>query len=541
MKEKPIYVTGHQNPDTDSIASAIAYAALKRELGINALAARLGHTTLESEYLLQRFGFEEPLHIYTGRCLLGDIDIDDAHLVARDLTMKEALDLVLKRKNKAIFVVDQNKKLEGVVSISNLTSFWAFDETELECLMSKVKLENIIKTLNANVLVPSNDFKTNGKIIFFPTLTNRFELSKDAIAIVTNQPEIQRKCIKVGVKLIVVVGEDWLDNVTLEMAKEAKVAIIHTDLSPLAVSQLIFQSPSIENIMVKDVISFSFSETVEEASARMAKTRYRSYPVVNDAKQVVGSISRYHLFNYKRKQFILMDHNELKQSVPDIEFAEILEIVDHHRLGGLKTANPINYSCMVVGSTCTIVALKYFELKVSLSKEMAGLLMGGILADTLNLKSPTTSNIDQEMVQKLAEIAKVDPNELAQGIIDASASILDKRLVDIVYEDFKEFSIEGNKVAISQTQCKSKAEFDQVKEALTDYIKEVCTMNKYDALVILLTNPSGIGSYYLCAGQKKTMIEKKFINLSNEEGFVNGIISRKKQVVPMITEALAVQ
>lgn len=540
MKEKPIFVTGHLNPDTDAIASCIAYANLKKELGYNCVAARIGHTTMETEYLLNRFGFEEPLHIYSGRCSISDIDIDDACLVTKDVTMKEALDLVLQRKNKGVFVVNEKKRLEGVVSVSNLTSLWTVNEEVLRELMSSVKLDNVIRTLKASVLVSNKNFKTSGKIEFFPSISGDNNLSRGCIAIVSNQPEVQRRCIDAGVSLIVIVGENWMDSVTLQRAEEANVAVIHTPLSPLAVSQLIFQSPSVENIMAKDVISFNLSETVEDASARMAKTRHRTYPVLDENQCVVGAISRYHLFNYQKKQFILMDHNELKQSVPDIEFAEIVEIVDHHRLGGIKTANPINYSCMVVGSTCTIVALKYFEYNIPMTKEMAGLMLGGILADTLNLKSPTTAKQDREMVKKLSEIAMVDSQELAQGIVDASASILDKRFVDIVYEDFKEFSIEGNKIAISQTQCKSKDEFLTIKDSLQDYLNEVCTMNKYDVLLILLTNPSGSGSYYLVAGQKRRCIKKAFMQFSNEEGFAKGFISRKKQVVPLITEILTV-
>ncbi|MDY6062599.1 MAG: putative manganese-dependent inorganic diphosphatase [Erysipelotrichaceae bacterium] len=537
MKEKPIFVTGHLNPDTDAIASAIAYANLKKELGYNCVPGRLGRVSLETDYLLERFGFDEPTHIYTAKCTINDIDIDDAYLVTKDLTMKEALDLVLKRTSKGIFVVDNQKHLEGVVSISNLTSLWTVNEIDLCYMMSTASLENIIKTLKATVLNRADDFKNTGMVEFFPNANTAANITEGSITIVSNQPETQRRCIESGSSLIVIVGENWIDSVTLEMAKAKNVSVIHTSLSPLMVSQLIFQSPSIENIMVKDVISFSLNESVEDASTRISKTRFRSYPVLDDKKRVVGAISRYHLFNYEKKKFILVDHNEYKQSVPDLEHGEVIEVIDHHRLGGIKTSNPIPYTCMVIGSTCSIVALKYFEYKIALTKEMAGLLMGGIIADTLNLKSPTTSEIDHELIKKLAKIAKVDPNELAEGIINASASILEKRYVDIVYEDFKEFSIEDNRVAIAQTQCKNRDEFEQVKVGLQEYMDEVCTMSKYDVLLLALTDPNGMGSYFLVSGNSKAdMVAEYLKEHTDENGFMEKVISRKKQIVPMVTE-----
>lgn len=534
MKERPIYVVGHLNPDTDSIASAIAYAHLKNKLGFNCVPARLGHVSSEAEYLLERFGFEEPVQVFTARCTIADIEIDDAHLVSKDLTMKEALDIVLKRKNKGIFVVDENYQLEGVVSVTDLTSFLTVNEDKLIEIMSTVSLENLTKTLKADILNKVDNFKTSGTVDFFPSMNIDSSINKGSIAIVPNNPDIQRRCIEAKVSLIVIVGEDWVDSLTLKQAKENNIAVIYTPLSPLVVSQVIFQAPSVKHIMGKDIISVQLNETIEEASAKISKSRFRGYPVIDEYNTVIGAISRYHLFNYDKKEFILMDHNETKQSVPDIEHGRIIEIVDHHRIGGIKTDSPIEYTCMVVGSTCTIVALKYQQNNIEITKAMAGLLLGGIIADTLNLKSPTTSKLDHEMVELLSKIAEVDPNELSEGLINSSASILNKRFVEIVYQDFKEFKFQENRVAIGQTQCKSKEEFVQIKDKLQDYLNEMCAMNKYDVLLLLLTNPSGSGSYFLVTGAKSQSIYNALTNAANEDGFVKGIISRKKQIVPMI-------
>ncbi len=541
MKERPIYVTGHQNPDTDSIASSIAYANLKNKLGYNCLAARIGQVSLEAEYLLERYGFEEPLRIYSARCSINDIEIDDAHLVSKNLTMKEALDLILQRKNKGVFVVDENYHLEGIVSVTDVSGFLGIDTTtdKMVEIMKNVSLENVAKTLNATIIHSVDNFYASGEIAFFPSVDSN--VKSGSIVVISNNPNKQRKCINDNVALLVIVGENWIDDVTLKSAKEKNVAVIYTPYDSLMVSRLIFQSPSVEKIMTKNAITVNLSETIEEATEKISNSRYRSYPVVDEYNSVVGSISRYHLFNYKKKKFILMDHNELKQSVPDIEHGTIVEVVDHHRLGGLKTDNPIDYTCMVVGSTCTIVALKYLENKVEITPDIAGILLGGIIADTLNLKSPTTSDVDIEMVKILSEISKTNPDELSQALIDSSESLLSKKFVEIVYQDFKEFKISESRVGIGQTQCKSKEEFDKVKDTLQDYLNELCVMNNYDILLVLFTHPSGSGSYYLVSGKKSSSLNIALTNVANDDGFVKGVISRKKQIVPMISELFKVR
>lgn len=537
--QKPVYITGHKNPDTDSITSSIAYANYKRELGVNAIAGKIGPVGSEAEYLLERFGFEEPTTLFTAKSTIRDIDIDKAQIKPKTITVKEAMDVVVKKNNMGIIVADKENHLEGIVGVDDLTSLLSSDDASMVEIMSKVKLDDLVKTLEGEIIHDIKEFKTCGVIDFFPGFDTK--ITSASIAITSNNPEIQRHCINEKVACLVVVGENWIDSLTLSKAKENGVAVVHTSLSPLSVSRLVFQAISIEHVMVtKDkIITFNLSDNVDEASAKMAKTRFRSYPVVDENGKVMGTISRYHLLNYQKKQFILVDHNEVKQTIDDIEEGEVIEIVDHHRLGGIETINPISITTMVVGATCTIIARKYMESNIKLTKEMAGLLQGGIIADTLNFKSPTTTKIDIDTAKELEKISGVPMEELHEGLVNSSGSILNKKTIDVIYGDFKEFNINNNKVGLSQTPCKTEEEFNTIKPIVLDYIEKECESQKYDIMMVIFTNPNASGSYILCAGKKKDKVLDGFRELKLMVGeYAPNVISRKKQVLPEIIKIL---
>lgn len=541
MKDLPLYVIGHKNPDTDAIVSAIAYAQLKNSLGEKAVAGRLGGINSETEYLLKRFGFEEPLNLFSAKCTLKDLELDEVKLIKRDLTTKDALDLVMKAHNRSLFVADGEEKLEGVIANDDFNKLWTAQEEELQALMQTIDLDDIIKTLAATVFYRDAQFTPSGIVEFFPTYTE--EIARDSFVIVGNTPEIQRHALDYDIALLVIVGERWVDDLTLKKAAAKRVSVIATKLSPLSVSRLIFQAIKVKYLMTpqEKVISFETNDTIDEVGAKMAQSRYHSYPVLNRHGRIVGSISRFHLLNYRKKRFVLVDHNETGQSINDIESGEVVEIVDHHRLGGLETVNPIKITTMTVGSTSTIIALKYAEAKVTLSAAMAGLLLGGIIADTMNFKSPTTTQIDRETADKLAQIAAIATEELAKGLIDAAESILNKRNIEIVYGDFKEFSLHRLKIGLAQTPIKNYEEFTQVKDKVAAYLEEVCLMQRYDFLTVMFTLTNGSGSYLLSGGKKKKIVADAFGELLTADGFLPEVISRKKQLLPRIIETLEVK
>lgn len=536
--KKPIYVIGHKNADCDSICSAISYAYLKQQLQIHAVAGRLSGINSETRFVLDKFGFQEPELINTAKCTLKEIEIDEGFIVDKSLTMKEALDFILQRKNKGIFVVNDEGKLDGIVSVSNLTSILTANEQELVALMSKVTLANIVKTLNATVLNEAVEFTCSGQVYLMPSLANNLKMLPKGIVIVGNNIEVQRFVIDAKASMIIICGENWVDNVTLEKAKENNVCILHTPLSALNCSQLIYQSPSIEHIMTHDVIRFNVNETTEAVSHKMAKTRYRTYPVVDDEHRVVGAISRYHLFNYEKKRFILVDHNEASQSVNDLEFGEVIEIVDHHRLGGIETSNPINITSKIVGCTCSIIAELYLLYNIPIPYGIAGLMLCAIISDTLNLKSPTTTDTDRKMGKMLEGIVGESMDEISQQMIYNSDSIINKTPLQLLYDDFKEFRISEYKIAIGQSQCKSKEEYDAIKESFKAYLEDTVKTNHYDLILIMFTDPMGSGSYFLYTGKKAWVIDEGFKEFMEDE-FAHTLISRKKQVLPVIVELLS--
>ena len=533
--DRPIYVVGHKNPDTDAIVSAVAYAEYKKKQGINAVAGRIGAVPPETEYLLEKFGFEDPQMLFTAKATLREIDMDKAALAYKDMTMKEALDKVIKLQNRGLIVVDKKKTLQGIVTLDDLTYMWTKTDEQLEEIIKHIEIDNIVKTLEGT-LVLRGTHQLSGKMHMFPSLKSNVQ--DDSIVLLRNEDDKMQYCLELGATMLVICTSSPISKNILKMAKNAEATIITTELTPLSITRLIYQTPTIEHIMIpyEKIDYFSINDTVDEASRKIANSRHRSYPVLDANNKVVGAISRYHLFNYQKKQFILVDHNEKKQTIDDIDDGIVLEIVDHHRFGGFRSDNPINIITMPIGACSTIIANMFIENKVSLNKNLAGLLLGGIVSDTLNFKSPTTTDFDKQVARKLSKMSGISPNELSKGIIEHSDSLLDKRLIEVVYNDFKEFNIEGNKVGLSQAVCKTVDEYNKIHEDLQKYLEDSCKSGGYDLMAIMLTLANGSGSYLLRAGEKAYTLDGLFDEDSN--GFVNGLVSRKKQLLPSTIEAL---
>ena len=538
MKKNPIYVTGHKNPDTDAIVSAIAYAEFKQLQGVNAVAARIGSVSAETEYLLEKFGFEDPIRLYTAKCTLKEIDMDKAAVAYKEMTMKEALDKVIKLKNRGLIVVDKKKHLEGIVTLDDLTYMWTKTDEELSSIIRTIMIDDIVRTLNGT-LVLRGTHELSGKMHMFPSLKSNVE--DDSIVLLRNEDDKLQYCLELGATMLVVCTSSPISRKIMSMAKDAEASIITTELTPLSITRLIYQTPTIEHIMItKDKIDyFNINDTVDEASRKIAKSRHRSYPVLDNEGRVVGAISRYHLFNYQKKQLILVDHNEKKQSVDDIDDGTVVEIVDHHRFGGFYSDNPINVTTMPVGATATIIANKFWDRNIEMSRNLAGLLLGAIVSDTMNFRSPTTTSVDIETAKKLEEYSGIKAEDISKGLIEHSESLLNKRYIEIVYNDFKEFNIEGNKVGLTQAVCKSKEEYDALKSPLGKYLEDSCKTGGYDLMAAMLTNPNGSGSYILSAGARRNVVKSAFD--IDKDGFVEGLVSRKKQLLPGIINALNVK
>jgi manganese-dependent inorganic pyrophosphatase len=347
-------------------------------------------------------------------------------------------------------------------------------------------------------------------------------------------------CLEQGASGMVVLTSSPVPEAVVREAERTGATVITTELHPLTAIRLIHLTPPIEQVMIprERVVSFSSDTTVDEVERVVSQSRYRAYPVLDRQDQVIGSLSRYHLLRYSRKKLILVDHNEKKQTVDDVDAAEILEIVDHHRMGGFESDGVISITCQPVGATATIIAEKYLENGVPLDAPMAGILLGAIVSDTMNYHSPTTTDKDREIGKKLEEICGVSAAELSAGMIASSGSILNKRFIEIVFDDFKEFAINGCKVGLAQSICKSKEEYLAIRDDLGNYLEDNCKTGSYDLMIVMLTDPSGSGSYLVSAGSRSPVAEHLFPDVTRE-GFTEGLVSRKKQLLPAVIKALS--
>ena len=539
-----IYITGHRNPDTDSICSAIAYAEFKNKTGkIPAVPIRLGEINRETQFILNYFNVEEPELVTTVKTQISDLDIDIVAPISPDISLKMAWSIMKKNNIKTLPVIDENERLAGVASVSNLASSYLDIWDNSILAKSNTTLENILDTLSAKCIYkPEDTFKITGKIIVAamqPDSTKSVIEAGD-IAICGDREDSQRLIINSKASLIIITGNHPPTDEVIKLAKANGCTIILTPFDTFTASRLITQSIPINYVMTKkNVMSFNTEDFVDEIKDIMLETRYRSYPVIDENNKVIGSVSRYHLISQNRKKVILLDHNEKTQSVLGLEDAEILEIIDHHRIADVQTGLPIYFRNEPVGSTSTIVASIFFENGIRPSKGAAGLLCAAIISDTLLLKSPTATLVDELTLKRLAQIANLNIEEFAKEMFKAGTSLDGKTAKEIFYQDFKTFSLNNLKIGVSQVGTMYIEGFEPLKEDMINLMNKKAKESGFDLILLMLTDILNGGSVLIAAGEHKEIVSKAFnVTLTNNSVYVPGIVSRKKQVIPPITAAI---
>ena len=540
--KKNLYITGHKNPDTDSICSSIAYADLKRQLGIDAIASRNGDINAETAFVLKKFNVPQPIYMNTATCSLRDIEIDEVILVKPSYTIKQAWNSIAGTKNKSLFVVDEEEKLMGVVTMSNLSNVLMKECVDIRKLMAETSVQNIVDTLEGTLVNDSENYKSNGQVHI---LVNSEYLNTDidfrtSTVVLGNDIDLQRRVIEGGATCLVLVEDNVVLPEIAQLAKENDCALIQTSLSTIYVARLIYQSSPIHLIMTKNPVSFKISDMVDEVSKRMSKSRYRSYPILDDDRHVLGAVSRFHLFNYRKKQIVLVDHNEMSQSLENIHDADIVEIIDHHRIGDIETLNPINFRNQTLGSTSTIIAMIYKEKNIVPTRTMAALMCCAIISDTMNFNSPTTTDVDRQIGEELAKIARLDLDDLSREMFEAVATLKGKTFSEILYNDFKEYNMDGHKVAIGQINIVDSLELEVLRREFESYMGKINSINNYDILLMVFTNVDGSGSYFVSLGKLAWVVKEAFRQYYGDHDFVKSIISRKKQIVPHLQDELKV-
>ena len=545
MKEL-VYVSGHKNPDTDSICSAIGYAYLLKAIDrYNAVPVRLGEVSRETEYVLKRFNLEIPTLLKTVKQKVEDLNYDKVTVFSKELTLKTAWSLMKQQNLKSAPILDDHGQLLGLLSTSNIVEGYMekWDSSLLKD--AHTPIENVIDTLEASVIYLNHNLKTIEGDLHIAAMRGE-EASKrvrpgDIVIIGGDRDDAVNSMIDAEVSLIILTGSLGVEAEVLNKLKEKGISVISTSFNTYLTSQQIIQAIPVEYIMQKgDLKLFSTDDTLDHVKEVMSETRYRSYPVLDLNNRCVGSISRFALLKGLRKKVILVDHNERGQSIPGIEEADILEIVDHHRVADIQTIGPLLFRGEPLGSTATIVTKIFDELDVEMPSHIAGLLLGAVVSDTLLFKSPTCTPVDTKAARKLAKIAGVDIEEFAMEMFKAGTSLVGKTVEEIFNQDFKKFPFEQGTVGVGQVNSMDIEGFMPYKADMLDYMDKFAEDNRLDFTLLLLTDIINANSEIFVAGPKPYLVEEAFnIKLNDHQATLKGVISRKKQVVPAITAVMS--
>jgi len=532
-----IYVTGHRNPDTDSVVSAMAYAALRNAIGERQyVAARLGHLSDETKLILNRFGFEAPMLLKDVRTQVQDLDFDVPPILHEAVTVNRAWSAIQEDAQiSAIPVTDDEGHLRGMLTAGDIAGF---DMETIEAPdLRAVPLFNILSVLEGQLLTETEEVVNTltGEVIL--ALPQSGELppfrKKETILVCGSQPEMLRKAVEFGVACVILCQAELPDDIR-PLVKDT--CIISTPYDSLRAVRRIFQAIPVSRLAQKteNITSFHLTDYIDDVREEVLQSRYRSYPILDSEEKVVGTLSRYHLIKPRRKQVVLVDHNEAAQSVPGLNQAEVLAIIDHHRLADIQTKNPIYFRNEPVGSTCTIVAGMYQERGLMPSPKLAGLMAAAIISDTVMFKSPTCTARDRKMAERMAYIADLSLDELGREIFSASAPE-DQPVSQLLFADFKEFHIAGHNFGVSQITCVDSDRHLGRKAEFLELMEQTKAEHEYSMMLLMLTDVLLEGSKVLCLGGEDFFQQAFNVELKDHEAFLPRVMSRKKQIVPMLS------
>ncbi len=535
-----IYVFGHKNPDSDTICSAIAYAALKSALGEPARAVRLGELTSETRFILKYFGAKEPPLLETIRTQVSDLVVDEPLCVSPETTVREAWLKMRQRGLKSLTVTDDAGRLTGLATLSDITRSYMDVGDDMLLASSGTALASIAATLDAKVVTGNVGGQARGRVLVSAQHHARArQFMGVGDIVIANIGENIREAISGGADMLICTCGLRPDQELIALAVDRNCAVVSTEYDTFTAAMLIRQSVPVRSVMTSErIVAVRLDDFCDDVRERMLSTRFRSYPVLDAEGKVAGMVSRYHLLSRRRKRAILVDHNERSQTADGIEEAEILEIIDHHRLGDIQTTNPILMKNEPLGSTATIIASLYAQHGVEIAPGIAGLLLSAIITDTLNFKSPTCTPQDERTAQTLAGIADADIGDLARKIFGAGSVLRSKTPDEIVAGDMKEYEVGKAKVGVAQVYSIDSDSLDDMRASLLERMEYYCERKGYALLMLLVTDLNRGGSDVLMAGERKDIFVQAFPQ-SAPDGpvYLPGVLSRKKQVVPLIMAA----
>lgn len=543
--DNEIYVIGHKNPDTDSICSAIAYARLKQILtGGQYKAKRAGQINSETKFVLERFKVPAPSYLSDVRPQVRDIEIRRTEGVNKNISLKTAWALMRKNNVVTLPIVDSSNHLEGLITIGDIAKSYMDVYDSHILTKAETPCINIIETLEGELIVgdKSEQF-TKGKVLIAaanPDLMENYIESGD-IVVLGNRYESQLCAIEMNAKCIIVCDGAKVSKTITKLAQNNGCTIITTPYDTFTVARLLNQSIPIRFFMTdQDLITFTTEDYIEDIRAVMAKKRHRDFPILGKDGLYKGMISRRNLLDARRKKVILVDHNEKSQAVDGLEDAEILEIIDHHRLGSLETISPVFFRNQPLGCTATIIYQMYLENGIEVEPHIAGLLCSAILSDTLVYRSPTCTEIDRALAEELAAKAGIKVEEYAKEMFAAGSNLTSKSPEEIFYQDFKKFTAGDITFGVGQINSMNEEELEAIKEKLVPYMQKAFRDHGVGMLFFMLTNimESSTELLYQGNGAKDLLVNAFKLDKEKDVIYLKGVVSRKKQLIPALMMTL---
>ena len=537
-KTDEIYVFGHKNPDTDAVTSAINLSYLKKQQGLNTIPRVLGNINSETEFVLNYFKVKKPEYLNNVKLQVKDLDYSNNHSIDNNQSIYYAYNYMHEHNINNIPILD-NKKVQGIISMKDIAKYMISDDSKV----LKASYQNIIEALEAEELLKFDD-KIEGTFTIAAfkntTFIENIKVDNKTIVLVGDRYKVIEYAVTNKAKLVVITGNHQIPDELYDLAKKNKVNIIRTSFHTYETAKMISLSNYAIQIAIRDdIVTVDENDLVSDFTALANKKKYNYYPVVDKNKNFIGNIELVDTNKQNRKQVMLTDHNEYDQSVDGLQEAEIVEIVDHHNIGSIGTMAPINFRSMPVGSTNTLLYKMYKEMNVEIPKENAGLMLSGIISDTLLLVSPTTTELDKQTANELAEIAGVDLNKYGLEMLKAGTSLKGKTEEDILFGDFKLYEVNGKKIGVTQVSTFDINDFTNSIDKYRELLNKNAENNNYDVFAFFITDILKNGSYVYYNNTAIDIMSKAFDIENMPQGtYLDGCVSRKKQVIPKIMKVL---
>ena len=547
QEKKPIYVIGHKNPDSDSICSAISYAHLKNKLSDNIyIPMRAGRVSNETNFILETFGVESPQLITDVATQVKDLSIKKPQGLDKNVSLRKAWTLMRDTKDATMPVIGENGILEGIIALKDIaTANMDIYETHILSL-SKTPYKNILETIDGTMVVGEEDgCVERGKLLIGAANPDLLEsyVEEGDILVTGNRYESQLCGIEMEADCIIVCMGASISKTIQKLAAQHNCRIISTPHDTYMVARLITQSTPVGYFMKKTKLhTFKTEDFVNDIKSAVAKIRHREFPILDNEGNYCGMLSRRSLIDMDKKKVIMVDHNEKSQAVDGIDDAEILEIIDHHKIGSIETISPVYFRNQPVGCTATIVYQMYCENEVEIEPNIAGLLCSAIISDTLMFRSPTCTALDKQAAGALANIAKIDITLHAAEMFRAGSALQDKTEEEIFYQDFKKFSTEDVNFGVGQVSSMDRQELETLRPKIEEYMLSSLQKTGLNMMFFLLTDIIEESSITIFVGEQAPELMKSAFQAEFEEGqhysYLKGVVSRKKQLIPKLMAAL---